>query len=89
MTTKLPIVLCELAGGSSWQFWCPFCHDYHVHGGGNDGTELGHRSAHCHVPFPGNRLRPQIQAPRAQKEGARLTQFHSRIIRAKRQCAIE
>jgi hypothetical protein len=67
MPAKLPIVLCELASDRSWQFWCPFCHEYHVHGGGHNGTDLGHRAAHCHEPTSpflatGYILKPRLHA---------------------------
>jgi hypothetical protein len=65
--TARPIVLCELAGKHSWQFWCPFCHEYHVHAGGPDGTNLGHRAAHCREPASsfhttGYVLKPRLHA---------------------------
>jgi hypothetical protein len=67
MTIKFPTVLCELASDRAWQFWCPFCHEYHIYGGGPDGTDLGHRAAHCREstsPFlaTGYVLMPRLKA---------------------------
>jgi hypothetical protein len=46
MTKKhtYPTFLCEQIDGNppTWRFWCPFCHEHHVHG-----TGPGHRIAHC------------------------------------------
>jgi len=70
----MPVVLCELADDLCWQFWCTFCHAYHVHGGGHDGTDLGHRQAHCTEatsPFlaTGYVLKPRLQARKKKPSG--------------------
>ncbi|HLJ64310.1 MAG TPA: hypothetical protein VKT70_09400, partial [Stellaceae bacterium] len=34
----------------TWRMWCGGCHRYHAHGRGRiDGTDAGHRVAHCHT----------------------------------------
>jgi hypothetical protein len=58
----IPIVTCEHVSSKgdvhTWRFWCPYCRRHHLHGGEPDANgEIGHRSAHCHVPTSQYRAR--------------------------------
>lgn len=75
-----PVALAELIppgpGHRTHYLWrildCPHCHRQHTHGAGRDGTDAGHRVAHCATgqPNPGYILEPV--GPRSDQDDASM-----------------